>query len=211
VRAAVSIALLAGGCLAGGCLAAPPAADLSKDPPLTADASTSDASAVGCVSGSLLDLVFVDRIAVVPAAWNQASLVGLAVFANPGEDTILVAGASATAVSPDPDVLVDAALLGAEEGFMLSPGEAKGALIPPAVPVVGAAFDESWVDTVEPALSAGFTVNWAGTPEEIGAVGVPIQVLAGDYRFDIVVRLDPDGSKEVGAPISAARVTATCP
>ena len=204
MRAALSIALLA-----GGCLAAPPAPDLSKDPPLTADAGSSDAPTVRCVSGSLLDLVFVDRIAVVPDGWSSVSLAGLAVFANPGEDTVLVDGASATALGGDPDLVVDAELIGADDGLVLAPRDAKGALIPAAVPVVRAALQERWVDTQEPLLSAGFTSSGAGTPE--AAVAVPLRVLAGDYRFDIVVTLDPDGAKELGAPISAARVTATCP
>ena len=204
VRAALSLALLA-----GACLAAPPAPDLSKDPPLAADAGGRDGRSIGCVSGSRLDLVYVDRIAVPAEGWSVA-LSGMAVFANPGDDTVLVADFSATTASPDPDLVANAALTGADAGLVLSPGAAKGALDPLAASVVRPALDERWVDTEEPSLAAAVTLNGAWS-EDIGAISIPIQVVAGDYLFPIVVTLDPDDARESGAPVSAARATATCP
>jgi len=196
--------------LLSGCLAAP--ADPIPQP--AGDASglgAPDAPALHCPAGATLDLVYVDSFAIVPGSVTNIAIDGMAVFANPSEDTVVVDEVSASAVGGDPDIVANVALTGADDGFEVAPGEAKGALSAGAAAVVRSVFDESWADTEDPTLAAGFSLDYADVFEEVLSVDIPVQVVAGDYVFAIFVTLIPDGSKDFGAPISAARATANCP
>jgi hypothetical protein len=169
-----------------------------------------DAAVLPCVSGSTLDLVYVDQIAIPLTGASSVALDGMAVFVNPSEDTVQVSLLTADAVGDDSNVATSVQIHQDPIILTLPPGEAKGAAAATAEAVVRAAFDETWVDTEQPALSLGVSLLDGSAFEGTGALDVPFQVHAGDYMFPIVVRLIGDGSKELGAPLSASRVTATC-
>ncbi len=169
-----------------------------------------DAAVLPCVSGSTLDLVYVDQIAIPLTGASSVALDGMAVFVNPSEDTVVVSLLTADAVGGEPNLASSIDIHQAPVILTLPPGEAKGAAAATAEAVVRAAFDETWVDTERPAMSVGMWLLDGEGFEGTGQIDVPFQVHAGDYMFPIVVRLIGDGSTELGAPLSAARVTATC-
>ncbi len=189
------------------CLAAPP------DPmsgPAKGDAGGGDATGAACARGATLDLVYVDQIAIPLSGASNLSLDGMAVFVNPGEDTVLLSGMSASAVGGDPRIASSVSISQGPAILTISPGEAKGAASAAAMTLLRAAFDETWADTDRPTLTVGFSLADGQAFEGTGAIDVPLEVLAGDYRFPVTVTLIGDGSKELGAPLSAARVTARC-
>ncbi len=166
---------------------------------------------VHCVPGSTLDLAYVSRISMGYAGSTILSLPGMAVLANPGEDTIVLPEVTAAAVGGDPGVLADASMVGGDGGLVLAPGEAKGALAELAVPLVRAQFAEAWSDTESPSLLESYTLSDLAPDQNLAAeIEVPIQVQAGDYAFSIFVTLVADSSKVAGTPEAAARASATC-
>lgn len=169
-----------------------------------------DATVLPCAPDSTLDLVFVDQIAVPLNGANSVALDGMAVFVNPGEDTLLLSGLSVTRVDDDSNIVTSVGINQNPAIITLPPGEAKGAANPEAMAFMRAIFDETWADTERPSLTLGFTLLDGEALEGDGSVDVQLQVHAGDYLFPIAVTLVGDVSKELGAPVSAARVSAPC-
>ena len=203
MRSALSIVALS------GCLAAP--ADPPADPAVGADASVFQP---GCASGSTLDLVYVDAMTILPSgSTTQVNGDGFAVFANPSEDTVLLADLAFDLVATAPGTQVSVTMDGGEGLLQLGPGEAKGVLGEEESAVVRGALTETWADTTRPELATVFQVidsrelEWVA--EGQGAIG--LQVRAGDYLFSIEVTLVVDRESPEGTPLSAARATATCP
>ena len=193
-----------------GCLAAP--ADPPADPAVGADASVFQP---GCASGSTLDLVYVDAMAIPPVrsgSTTQFNGGGFAVLANPGEDTLLLTDLAAGVVGTVPGMEVTLTVEGGDGLLQLGPGEAKGALGEDEAGIVQSALTETWADTTRPALTSGFQVIGSKELEWTEGQGaIAIEVRAGDYLFSIHLRLVVDGERPVGTPLSAARATATCP
>lgn len=197
-------------CLLAGCLSVP--ADPLPEP-AAADGGTvsGDAVAVRCVPGTTLDLAYVSRIAVTRTAAANLSLDGLAVFANPGFDTIAVPAVTARALGGDATVLATAAMSGGEAGMVLAPSEAKGALSEAAHALVQAEFAEAWSDMLTPSLAEFYSLSDAQPDEQLWTeLEIPIEVQAGDYAFAISMTLVDDESSSLGSPLAAARVSASC-
>jgi hypothetical protein len=190
------------------CLAVP--ADPNSQPAGGDAGGGADATVLPCASGSTLDLVYVDQIAVPLDGASSVALDGMAVFVNPGEDTLLLSGLSVTPIDDDTNVVTSVGINQDPAIVTLSPGEAKGAASPAAMPLMRATFDETWADTERPSLTLGFSLLDGEAFEGDGSIDVPLQVHAGDYVFPIAVTLVGDGSKELGAPVSAVRVSAPC-
>ena len=195
--------------LLSACLAVP--ADPTAEKGTDGDASGgADAAVLPCASGSTLDLVYVDQIAIPLDGQTEVSLDGMAVLVNPGEDTVVLPLLTADAVGDETNVATSIDIHQASVILTLPPGEAKGAAAVTAMSLMRAAFDETWTDTELPAMSVGLWLLDGEAFEGTGAIDVPLLVTAGDYMFPIVVTLVGDGSKELGTPLSAARVTAPC-
>ncbi len=195
--------------LVTGCLAAP-ADPVGAGGSADGGAGSGDAVTTRCVAGSVLDLAYISKLSVGNAANDAVILSGLAVFANPGDDTILVPQVTATAVGGDPSILATASIAGGEAGMVLAPGEAKGALVSTAAPLVQATFAEAWNDTANPTLEESYLLSDRTADQPWADIDVPIQVQAGDYMFAIVVTLTGDEEHVTGTPLAAARTRATC-
>jgi len=203
VRFALSIMALS------GCLAAP--TDPPADPAVGADAS---AFQPGCASGSTLDLVYVDAMTILPSgSTTQVNGDGFAVFANPSEDTVLLADLAVEVDDIVPGIQVSVTMDGGEGLLQLRPGEAKGALGEDESAVVRSVLTETWADTTRPTLNTVIQLIDSQELEWVdeGQGAVAMRVWAGDYLFSIEVTLAVDGESPVGTPLSAARATATCP
>ena len=195
-----------------GCLAAPPDSSGAGDgADADGGAPPADAPALHCVSGSQLDLVHVNRVAL--ESWGgTVTLSGMAVLVNPGEDTILLAGFSAAPDGETPGVTSSASISGGEGGIMLSPHEAKGQLSVESATILLPTFVETWADSEKPTLGTGFVPIAEEYPDEPSLeIPVNFEVTAGEYSFPIVVTLVPDEGYLSGTPLAAARVSATCP
>lgn len=202
--------------LLSGCLAVPadpvdaPDGDGRGDRERDGGARAADGAALTCADGTTLDLVFVDHLSVEHDNSDPITLAGMAVFANPGEDTVLLAGMSANLVGGDPNLSTGISMNAGLDLNPLPPGEAKGVLSGDAQTVVLPALGESWTDDTRPGITLDLVVVDDAAFDDTGELSLPFEVRSTGYRFSSAIRLVESDAVPAGTPLSAGRVTARC-
>lgn len=195
-----------------GCLAVPPSPrdeSMGTEP----DAAAGDPGPVDgggqvddCLPGSRLDLAYVNRIGIAEGHATVLSLVDIAMFVNPGPDTLDTRRLSA-AVRRAAGLTASASLTARDDHLSLPPGQAHGSLDIDYAAAVLPYVDEEWTDYAYPALVAELAFDGPLFDER----EVVLELEVDGQRFEAPVTLVPAGAPVGVVALDAVRLSASCP